>query len=332
MNFNYRIASLNWFGNVIKNSKGTQSISLIDQSITSFLQWSIVITVLLFAIGIWVLKRQIYAKYQLIYKANPQKQHKLIKIAGWITLIFMFLKSILLIISDYPDTWEILPLHFCRLCIMFFAFLMIFNKMNMIKYVAFASVLGALLALLIPDLKSTLVASEDQIIGDVNILKGENVMAYTWKQYLFYDFFITHAFSLLLPIILSVLFPYKITLKDNIYTYFGFVIVMIILFLINLIANSTGFKNWNSNYLYLGKIGLSGFPLIISKLGIWAWTIFTLLTVGIIYIVFASLFFIIQDKIHFHFKKNKFIFLSKSDKWITYKESFLNFRLFKKRK
>uniref|UniRef100_UPI00101DEDB9 TMEM164 family acyltransferase n=1 Tax=Mesomycoplasma neurolyticum TaxID=2120 RepID=UPI00101DEDB9 len=240
-------------------------------------------------------------------------------LVGIITLFFNLIRIIILIATDYPWKWELIPLHLCRFYIILISILLIIKKIHLIKYFAIPCIVGSLAAFLFANLGVVQSFIKDDIKYN-SLIKGtveyENAGTNLGvDNYFFWDYILTHSYVLIMPIFLTIVFNDKAKLKlkefllGNLYLF----IFSIFIFFLNWICFAIGQKSnspkiqvmLNSNWLYLGRDGVTS----LGPLSKWPQSIIGLVTV--IFIIDCIIYFVytLFEAIKFDFKNKKINFI-----------------------
>lgn len=324
-----------WFGNTSPSATyhGDLSIFSLDSHdfwISNILKWTLIILSFLSVLLLWIYKKPIGYNYHNQYLLRTKKNNFLIQISGVIVLICVLLRSILLVSTNFPNMWEALPLHYCRLMLVGFGVILMLKKIQCVKYLAMPSVLGAVMALSIPELRVSYFYSgaDFDVIKNVTLVHGENIMNFTWKNYFFYDYFLAHIFVLLAPFVLGILFPFKWSFKDLNVTLGIFLGLITFFFVVNFLTNQYAQPEWKSNYFYLGYATVPLLQQFVPLIGRWPNILLWEYLLAIFYVYFATVIYLYQDVIIFQFKSGFRIIFRFSSKIDYFYESYLDFKFF----
>lgn len=317
--FGYSVKPLHYKGD-INDFSATPS----DILITTNLKFVLIIIIFATIVALWLSKVVIHQSYSQLRKSNPFKVAILNQISGAIVLIFVLLRSLMLVLDKYPNAWESLPLQYCRIMIVILGVLLLLNKPKLVKYIAVACVFGGLIALIIPDLSVKYFHNGPQTHYDnVVIHTGENIFIFSWKQYYFYDYFLAHGFVIIAPILLSIFYPFKITLKENLKIILLFTALILLFYLINYLSAKYATTNaWVTNYFYSGRAGVNTNNKTIKAITSPKFILITELVALVVYVFISSLFYGLQDCIKINWNKNKFIKITYSNRLSEYFDSF----------
>lgn len=253
----------------------------------------------------YVVNKEIVSKYFLVY--------------GYFALIFMIFRIIILAVGGYPNTWELIPLHFCRFFLLLLILSTILKKAKYIKYFGFLAINGAIFGLLIPDLSNSKYWIE---------FGGMEIGADT---YIFWDFLLTHCFIVLACVFFFIFYAPYYSKKELIGSLMFVFISAAILMGINygLSFDNIG-KNWQSNWWYLSTDKVNGIDdklrPIVGQLADFPYSFLTFTIIGFsVYLASLYLYFFI-DKLDFCFvyaptESNKKITLIKSARFEIFRNS-----------
>ncbi|MGL5732521.1 MAG: YwaF family protein, partial [Metamycoplasmataceae bacterium] len=155
--------------------------------------------------------------------------------AIFLVLLSIF-RIIILSVGGYPNLWEVIPLHFCRLFVLLIATSLVLRKIEYIKYFAVFSILGGIMGLSIPDLSNSEYWAK---FGGMEI---------GYDNYIFWDYFIIHGSSVVLPFfIMSCLKPvfYKKEILLSLVIMAG---VAVAIFLLDLALSEVPDERWRPNW------------------------------------------------------------------------------------
>ncbi|MEE3928561.1 YwaF family protein [Mycoplasmopsis ciconiae] len=277
-------------------------------------------------------KRPIYNSYH--NKANKylffKNERTLNFVIGISTLAFVLVRIGILATSNFPNKWEIIPLHLCRLNIVIFSILLIINKTKYLKYILFTSVVGALIALALPDLSS----KTNEIVkvnGVIQQLSPKGEFTFNGAgldNYFFYDYLLAHGFILIAPLVFFILNNQKISLRD--FVIMLAIILGLIIFtftlnsiLDNVIPADSKYKEWRSNWFYNGTNEVnSKFSRLIKPITLWPYMIFTQLFFANLFMFAVLGIYMFQDKLSVTIEDKKLKFkIIESQKWNYFKGS-----------
>lgn len=310
-----------------------------------FFIFAIVVLFLLF-VGMWVLKRQIIAKYKLSLQNNSNFYKYFHMTLGITILLWMIGRSLIIyFVMGYPRYWETIPVHFCRLMGIMLGVLLITNKLKYIKYVAPLAVLGTLMALLSPDLTMEVYFDKNVSQSDLDALSAQKIFLSGRDQYInfkveeafklrwgifnfiFWDYFFFHTFLLAAFVTINFLNPGKLGLKEISKTLLVcFMFVGAMASINHLLDNSPAVSiNWKSNYWYLGTNKINNLSTLVPPFTEFPFSIFTFVLVGVAYLLFVSFMLALQDKVYINvFAKGKQVKFKiiESENYLYWKSSF----------
>ncbi|UUD35012.1 YwaF family protein [Mycoplasmopsis caviae] len=262
---------------------------------------------------IWLFRREIKKNYEQKEKILFLSKRIFWLICGSIILIGMIIHIVILSIDKFYNYWEYLPLHFCRIMLLFIALSLITNRMEYVKYYGYLAIICGLLALMKPDF-NFLKEKDKTIPFPIGI---DNI--YYW------DYIFAHCSVVIIPTVFYALSNDKIKFKDTLYSGAFFVALALIIFFLNwavyTYASDFGWKT--INYWYLGKDEFNGFKNFFGPLSRWPFNILTYIVLGAVLIIISTIFYCVQDKVYLAKEDNKWVFKwAKSENWKIYKNSF----------
>lgn len=312
-----------------------------------------VILVFITCLLLWVFKRQIYVSYQN-NKLSPLTKNILIRTAGIFTIFFICVRSGLLLSSNFQRMWEAIPFHYCRLMCLAIGFLLLFNRLEYIKYFGFFSIIGGIVALSLPDLKYIYTITngdlkqmevENFIQVDPNnhreffmvygqkVWIGDNFFKVNFNNLFFWDFYLIHAFVILSPIVIMIIFPMKYRLRTSVISFVIIFTTFLFMYCLNWILDITAPIQWQSNYFYAGLDTVN--KIYSKKLGVFTkhpWHFFTYIFFGALFLAISNIFYLYQDNVLFEFSKGKMkVKIIKGENLKYFKEhlSWSEFNIFK---
>ncbi|WP_029608787.1 YwaF family protein [Mycoplasma simbae] len=240
------------------------------------------------------------------------KQKGLFRLIGSIIILFMILRSLVLSIGRYPSEWEILPFHLCRLMLVFTALSLIFDAPQLVKYFGAIGMLGAIVALVKPDLSFAGVsASGAYRVGLDSIY--------------FYDYILIHTFLLLGIAALFIVRKIQFRAKDLLITLIFFTLIAIVMFFVNWVTFVYAPDNWKTNYFFLGKDEVNTQKDVFGPLSHWPYNLLSWTFAGWVLATIASMIWMLQDKVYFNRINGKWVFkIQKSNRWKEFISSFKN--------
>lgn len=306
-----------------------------DSSLPVF--YTLVTLVFITLILLWLFKRQIKEKYDNSpHKYLFFKSEKALNMTVGISiLIFFFFRVAILSTGQFINKWEIIPLHLCRLNIFLIGIILLFNKPKYIKYIAFASIGGALIGLALPDLRFPI--KEPFVLYDIDgssriIEAGPDKKNWFYLQmgfdnYFFYDYLAAHIFILSTPIIFWILRGEKISFKDALIIWGFLVGLIIVAFIVNSITDTYVPKKlvaWRTNYLYNGINEINArFSAILPPLTSWPYMVITQVVLATIIVPLFILFYLLQDKLKVSIQGKKVVFKTGNSETYEYFKSTL---------
>ncbi|CAL59281.1 hypothetical protein E5287_02890 [Mycoplasmopsis agalactiae] len=285
-----------------KNNHG----ALLSQSI----YWSFVAATLVASLLISLFRRVIKEDYARATKIMFMQKVLFWRLFGILSLLGILARIGIVIYTDYAFKFEVLPLHFCRLMVIFLSIAMIINRPDLIKYFGFLSVFGAISALFVPSM-------------------GEYSGA---DSFWFWDYLLLHVYSFIVPFILFAISKFEYTFKTTVETIAFFVVLCLVMFGLNF-ALDTYAKDpsWKSNYWYLGLNENNDLYEKFGKVMAWPTHILLFIFLGIVLTVLFVAIWALFVKLHIVKVEGKIkAYTTRSEFWASYKESMKQF--FKKDK
>ncbi|MBU4693855.1 YwaF family protein [Mycoplasma zalophidermidis] len=233
----------------------------------------------------------------------------LFRFIGITTLIFMVFRSYILYVSNYPTRWEILPLHLCRLTMIFLSLTLILNRIDLVKYFGHLAIIGSILAIIKPDFDFA------KTINDVSPIGLDS--------FYYYDYILAHSWLLLATSSLYAIKYIDLKIKDWVITVIFFSCVATLMFFINWITFKYAPKGWKTNYFYLGDDSINPQKNVFGVASNWPYNLLSWTFIGIIATSISTMFWIFQSKFTFDKFDNKFKFkLVKAQRWEEFYHSF----------
>ncbi|WP_029512779.1 YwaF family protein [Mycoplasmopsis iners] len=275
--------------------------------------YAISLTVILIAFLLWFFKRPIRRHFLQKDRIMWMSKRTFWTVFGSISLVMVGVRSAILAFNNFPNKWEIIPLHLCRLMLIFTSIILIINKLHWIKYFGPFAIVGAIVALLIPEMPKQ----------DWQKTSGVGV-----DNFYFWDFVFAHVYVLIVPIIIYCSIKHKYTFKDTLITFGLFAGLATLMFIINLTTNLIPGvpKPWKSNYFYLGMTEYNSQKELLKTATHWPFNFISFLTCIIIYIFLFILLWCFQSKFYIDIINKKFVFeWRKSKAWKKYRISISEF-------
>ncbi|VEU75338.1 Uncharacterised protein [Mycoplasmopsis maculosa] len=311
---------------LFKNIPGTLSFK--DSWYSLVFYWVFFIFIFISSFLIYLYRVPIRLNYKRSKKIIGMSKKTFWMLVGWIIMFFIILRSIMIIfiekygvidykIDDLDGTvksklWEIIPLHFCRIMLLFISISLIINKIKFVKFYAYLAVWAAIVAVAIP-----------------GIYRHSG-----FDNWWYWDYLFAHGFIILFTVLLWNVSGVRFSFKDTLYTFAVSLAIGLVMFAINYASYKIAFAKFPndpnerlkyiSNYWYLGLDDYNEFAWIFGPLSKWpihivTWTIlgYTLIILSIIISSFMSKFKVVRTK------EGNFKLISvKSKYWKFYKASF----------
>ncbi len=197
----------------------------------------------------------------------------------------------ILAVGGYPNLWELVPFHFCRLFILLISLSLAFRQINLVKYFSVFAIGGGIMGLLIPDLNNSEYWTE---FGGADL---------GLDSYVFWDYFFIHTSSVFLSVFLLTSLKPVFYKSEMAYTIITMASFTILLFLTNLALANVTDSRWRSNWFYLGIPSVNGIDDILAPflgpLVSYPAILFTFMTIGSIIYVGVTMIYINSDSIKF---------------------------------
>ncbi len=249
----------------------------------------IVIYLLLFltCLSIFLFKSQIRKQYL----NKPNIVVNVFQIYGFIIISLSIFRIIILAIGGYPNLWELIPFHFCRMFVIIIGSLLIFRKLSLIKYFGIFAIGGGIFGLLIPDLGNSPYWSQ---YGGMDI---------GIDNYIFWDYFIIHTSSIIMPIYLFTCLKPSIYKSTISYSLLWMGIFTIFVFILDIALSNVPNPRWRPNWFYVGIPKLNGIDdklsPILGPLSGYPTILFTFIAIGIFVYVGLTTIYIYSDSLDF---------------------------------
>lgn len=271
-------------------------------------------------IFLWLFRDKIQNHYNRS-NINSKRRVLLIRLAGLLTIIFMIFRTSILIIYHFPKSWEILPLHFCRLMCLFIGFILLFNKIEYFKYIAFFAIFGAILAMSLPDFANKYQADFDGVVFGKEYIKGETYsFALFIDNYHYWDYILIHSYLVIISSTLMILYPFKYKIKDFAKTIIFFGSLCTFFFIINALTGHFAPLKWKSNYFYTGIDQINSFSKLLQPITKWPFIFVAEFILGFVFITLATILHIVLANLKVSLNKGiKFLTIQKR---FTFKEFF----------
>lgn len=269
---------------------------------------------------LWLFRDRI-RKYYNRDGVNFKSRNILIRLTGLLTIIFMIARTVVLAVYHFPKSWEILPLHFCRLMCLFIGLILLFNRIKYFRYIAFFSIFGAVLALSLPDLVNKYQADFSGTVFGKEYIEGQIYgFAIYIDSYNYWDYIFIHSYLILISSTLMVLYPFKYKIKEFVTTVIFFSMLCLLFFVINSITGNLAPFRWKSNYFYTGVDEVNAFSKLLPPLTRWPLMFITEVVFGFVFVVLATLLHIALANVKVRFNNGIKIF--SIEKELSIKEFF----------
>ncbi len=200
-------------------------------------------------------------------------------------------RIIILAIGGYPNLWELVPFHFCRMFILLISMALCFRRIDLIKYFGIFAIGGGIIGLIIPDLSNSEYWSEH---GGMEI---------GLDNYIFWDFFITHSSSVVLSTYLFASLKPVFYKSEISYTILIMSLFTIMVFLLNLILSNVSDPRWKANWFYLSIPSINGIDDMLAPylgpLVSYPTILFTFIGIGIVMYLGFTFIYMVSDKVQF---------------------------------
>lgn len=285
---------------------------------------------------LWLFKRPIYKHYSSNNTGLLKRNEGVVfQIVGLLVIVFTVVRMVIMFEQDFQRSWEVIPLHLCRFAVVATGLILLFKKTDLIKYLAIIQIGGAAIALAVPDLNFryeynpnliNLTFPTQTLVSDVIGDNGLRNVTFSVgpDNYNFIDYLLAHGFALISPVVFLIIKPSKMHVKDTIITFGFFASLLILVFFINWTTSSfSSSPRWKSNYFYVGTDDVNFvYADVLGPLSRWPVMLFTMLFLGIVFLLTGIVFYGIQDIVVLEIIKGKIsITISKSKNWTIYKNS-----------
>lgn len=238
----------------------------------------------------------IFRKYLTINYNNHKK--RILTFLQFYSTFIIFLtifRIIILAIGNYPNTWELIPFHFCRMFVILMSFFLIFKKIDWIKYIGFFAICGAIVGLLITDLNTSSYWDER---GGIKV---------GYDSYAFWDFYIVHISSVFIGQYIIMVNKFQISKWDVLITSISLISLSLTLFIIDWGLSFNSNPSWQANWFYFGPDEINGIVDVLTKflgpIAKWPSIFFLFVFIGIfLYWLSLSTYFLI-DQYEIDFKR-----------------------------
>lgn len=269
---------------------------------------------------LWLFRDKIRIYYNRS-SINVRRRNLLIRLAGLFTIIFMIFRTSVLIIYHFPKSWEILPLHFCRLICLFIGLILLFNKIKYFKYIAFFAIFGSILAMSLPDFANKYQADFNGAVFGKEYIKGQTYsFALFIDNYHYWDYILIHSYLAIVSSTLMILYPFKYKVKDFVKTIIFFGSLCTLFFVINALTGHFAPLQWKSNYFYTGIDQINNFSKLLSPITKWPFIFIAEFILGFIFVTLATILHIVLANVKVNLDNG--IKLFKIQKTFTFKEFF----------
>ncbi|MGX9383095.1 MULTISPECIES: YwaF family protein [unclassified Mycoplasma] len=283
------------------------------------LYYSLVALVALTCILLWLFRSLIRQRYEKRTQILGLKKTSFWTLFGTISLICFFGRLLILFTNGFPNYWEIIPLHYCRLFIFLVILSIIFNRFDYSKYYCIFAYIGALIAFSLTDLANNEFWQ-----------RANHGIPIHWglDSFAFWDFFFAHAFLLIMSTLITILGKQKVTktvIKDSLIT---MILIAILVFSLNYLTTKiTADVRWHANWFYMGIDQANSQKDSLGILTRWPYHLFLYIGIFIIfYFIGLGICFLgskiglyrnEENKISFFVQKSQVYADFKQSKWIV---------------
>ena len=255
--------------------------------------------VLMSLISCFIFKNQIRKNYI----SNTKIVVNIFQVLGIFLFSLSIFRIVILAVGGYPNLWELIPFHFCRMFIILIALSLSFRKIEYFKYFGVFAIGGGIIGMLIPDLSNS------------EYWSAYGGMEIGLDNYIFWDFFIIHISSIVLTTYLFACLNPPFYKSEIGYSILIMLSLTIAIFFANSLLSNVSDSRWRANWFYLSIPSVNGIDdmlkPVLGPLVSYPMILFTFIFIGIfmysgwtfIYILSDSFQFIFRDK-----KTNKRIF------------------------
>lgn len=301
MNFNF-----DPFGRTVQSSFGFSFWSWqgnqVDFSQSKILFWILVAIVLAMTIAMWFWKAKFYQN-QLVIKISHQ-------MIGSFFIILTGFRIIVLGLGNYPNYWELIPLHFCRLMICLVGLTLVFKQTKFLKHLLIFTIIGAWFGIIFADFNNS------------NYWQAKGGIAIGYDTYVFWDFLIIHLGALLISSYLLNFYHFHFTKKDLLINTSTLTAFTIIIFFANWALTLVNDPKWNANWFYLAPNDYNSVYLtlkaIIGPLASWPLLLFVFIATGYFLTTLSYCLYFWMSA--YYYQKGR-IYYHQNNNWITFKTS-----------
>ena len=219
---------------------------------------------------------------------------------GFFMILMWSSRIVILNIYKYPFYFEHIGFHLCRMHFILISFFLVFRKKEWLRYILYISFVFSIVGLA-GDTKAT--AKE---LNDVNgIYYQKNIKFYNAgpDTYFYYEYLLTHIFTGIVPVVVSVGIYKKITTTNFYRMILVYIFLSILMFTINTFSDFSKIRGWRSNYWYMGRDRNNNFKDFVGPLTKWPQNILFYSLSGI-FIIYTGQF--LSLAVAANFKKSKF--------------------------
>ncbi|MDZ7293741.1 YwaF family protein [Mycoplasmopsis pulmonis] len=274
------------------------------------------VSFLVIAFGLWLFKDKVFQYFNSIDgRKTLSPRNIFIYSSASLILVLNVVRLYVLIGSNYPNKWEYLPLHLCRILVFSLMFCLYTKKIRWINYIGYTSIISAFVGLVLPDLSNN---EYWQARGGVSI---------GIDSYIYWDFLLIHTIGFFVPIFVFIAFGQKITFSNYLAMFFvGFSIALSI-FVLNYILSSNSDPSWQSNWFYLSIDSINTtYSSILGKASSWPFHVFTFSFIGFAATTVILIIYFLQDKVRIIYVNKKLtIKIIPSFNWMFFVDSYKEF-------
>lgn len=251
------------------------------------------------------------------------------RVIGWVIIAAQFLKLLLYLLGGYPLYWEHLMFHICRIHMFAIGILLILNKKELLKYITYISILGALLAIQFGEISWNTVNGIKKELFEKHNIQFYGAGA---DNFFYYDFFLLHIMIIVIPVYLWTAYSWKLEthkLYRSILFYWAGILFM---WLTNWLSIYIPDKEWWSNNWYIGRNEVNFYHNALGYLSSWPGNLIFITLLGTAVSHLFHLVWIGQTYIKY---KNFRLVRIESITWTTFRDSYnkkLIYNIFHKEK
>lgn len=258
-------------------------------------------------------------KLRNYYVVNSLKVERYFSFYGYFALAMLILRTLVLSLGGYLNTWELVPLHFCRFFLCLLIAVTILKKTKYIKYFGFLAINGALFGLLIPDLSNS---NYWQYWGTDSSAEWAKQwgMEIGYDSFVFWDFLITHCLIVLVCVLFFIFYAPYYSKKEIAISLAAIISMALVMMGVDYSLSSVKDKAWQANWWYLSIDSINGIDdklrILFGPLANFPYIFILFFFIGVTVYLGSLYFYFFIDKLDFCF-----IYENHADKKVTFRKS-----------